>query len=63
MSDTADEGRIVNETDVDLYAWFNNNGSCTGLAYGGVACHQAFKTSLTRGPSRGIVETAEVRPP
>ena len=48
---------------MDLYAWINNKGSCTGVAAGiGTACDNTYfrKTSLTRGPSRGVVETAEV---
>ena len=53
----------MNEPNVDLYAWINNRGSCSGVAAGiGTACdNRSFrKVSLTRGPSRGIVETAEV---
>ena len=50
---------------MDLYAWINNKGSCSGVAAGiGTACdNRNFrKTSLTRGPSRSnaVVETAEV---
>ena len=55
--------RRLNEPDVDLYAWINNAGSCTGVAAGiGGACDNRShrKVSLTRGPSRGVVETAEV---
>ena len=57
--------RRLNEPDVDLYAWINNRGSCTGVAAGiGGACDNRShrKVSLTRGPSRGVVETAEVIP-
>ena len=55
--------RRLNEPDVDLYAWINNKGRCSGVAAGiGSACDNRYfrKTSLTRGPSRGVVETAEV---
>ena len=61
--DLVREARRLNEPNVDLYAWINNRGSCSGVAAGiGTACdNQSFrKVSLTRGPSRGIVETAEV---
>ena len=61
LSDTKNEVIRLNEPDVDLYAWINNRGSCSGVAYVGTACHRSHKTSLTRGPSRGLVETAEVR--
>ena len=57
--------RRINEPDVDLYAWINNRGSCTGVAAGiGGACDNRSyrKVSMTRGPSRGVVETAEVIP-
>ena len=57
------EVRRLNEADVGLYAWINNAGSCTGTAAGiGTACDNINyqKTSITRGPSRGVVETAEV---
>ena len=63
IRDLISEVRRLNEPDVDLYAWINNKGSCTGVAAGiGSACDNVShrKTSLTRGPSRGVVETAEV---
>ena len=57
------EVRRLNEPDVDLYAWITNTGAVNGIAAGiGTACDniEFKKTSMTRGPSRGVVETAEV---
>ena len=55
----------LNEDDVDVYAWIGDN--CEGCSYsgmgylGGVCDNQwNYRTSLTRGPSRGVIETAEV---
>ena len=53
----------LNEPDVDLYAWIGNTpegSGTTGMGYGGALCSGSYRTSLTRGPSRGVVETAEV---
>ena len=63
ITDTIAEVRKLNEPDVDLYAWINNKGGCTGIAGGiGTACDNTYfrKTSMTQGPRRGIVQTAEV---
>ena len=59
---TRSEVRKLNEPDVDLYLWINNEGIYNGRAYQGTACDNKwhYKTSLTKGPSRGVVETAEV---
>ena len=55
----------LNEPDVDVYAFIGDN--CEGCSYsgmgylGGVCDNQwNYRTSLTRGPSRGVIETAEV---
>ena len=56
----------LNEPDVDVYAFIGNKCegcSYTGMGYLGGACDKSpwhTKTSLTRGPSRGVIETAEV---
>jgi len=54
----------LNEPDVDVYAFIGDN--CEGCSYsgmgylGGVCDNQwNYRTSLTRGPSRGVIETAE----
>ena len=62
LSRTRSEVRRLNEPDVDLYLWINNEGIYNGRAYQGTACDNKwhYKTSLTKGPSRGVVETAEV---
>ena len=62
LSRTKSEVKRLNEPDVDLYIWINNEGSYTGQAWVGTACDNTWyqKTSLTRGPSRGVIETAEV---
>ena len=63
ITDTIAEVRKLNEPDVDLYAWINNKGGCTGIAGGiGTACDNTYfrKTSMTQGPRRGVVQTAEV---
>ena len=50
----------LNEPDVDLYAWISGvESGYNGVAGIGEACGTK-KSSLTRGPSRGVVETAEV---
>ena len=50
---------------VDVFAWICDNcEACnyTGMAYPAGACDNKMndRTSLTRGPSRGVIETAEV---
>ena len=58
-----DEVRRLNEPEVDLYGWIVNTGTVNGIAAGiGTACDniEFRKTSMARGPSRGVVETAEV---
>ena len=55
----------LNEPDVDLYAWIGNTPAGSGyggMGYIGGNCDNQWnlKTSLTRGPSRGVIETAEV---
>ena len=55
----------LNEPDVDVYAFIGNKCegcSYTGMGYLGGACDKYWnqKTSLTQGPSRGVIETAEV---
>ena len=62
LSRTKSEVRRLNEPDVDLYIWINNEGYYYGQAYVGFACDNTWyqKTSLTRGPSRGVIETAVV---
>ena len=56
--------RNLNEPDVDLYVWISNDATAgyTGIARRGGACDNFnyWKSSLSRGPSRGVVETAEV---
>merc|ERR1712165_209891 len=54
----------LNEPDVDVYAFIGDN--CEGCSYsgmgylGGVCDNQwNYRTSLTRGPSRGVIETAK----
>ena len=49
----------LNEPDVEVYAWITDHDGGTGIAYRGGACNWA-RTSLTRGPRRSVVETAEV---
>ena len=53
----------LNEPDVELYAWINNEAVDGIAGVGGleVACGR-MKSSLTRGPGRrnSVVETAEV---
>ena len=47
--------------DIDLYAWTTNSATgFAGIAYSPGACSGKFRTSLTAGPRRGVVETAEV---
>ena len=65
LDQTIPEVRNLNEPDVDLYAWFGNTpagSGKTGKGYIGGNCDNRWnqKTSLTRGPSRGVIETAEV---
>ena len=62
IKETISEVRRLNEQDVDLYAWICNEGRYTGVAPVGSACDNIRyrKSSLTRGPSRGVIETAEV---
>ena len=63
LDQTRPEVERLNEPDVDLYAWIGNTpegNGYTGMGYVGVACSGTVRTSLTRGPSRGVVETAEV---
>lgn len=62
LSRTKSEVRRLNEPDVDLYIWINNEGYYAGQAWVGTACDNTWyqKTSLTRGPSRGVIETAVV---
>ena len=63
LDQTRPEVERLNEPDVDVYAWIGNTpeGSGTsGMGYGGALCSGTYRTSLTRGPSRGVVETAEV---
>ena len=59
---TKSEIRRLNEPDVDLYIWITNKGISAGRAFVGSACDNTLyrKTSLTQGPSRGVIETAEV---
>ena len=59
---------------VDVFAWIGdtcttidtngetNDCSWTGMGYTPGACDKQgnYRTSLTRGPSRGVIETAEV---
>ena len=62
LKETISEVRRLNEQDVDLYAWICNEGTYSGVAPLGAACDNIRyrKSSLTRGPSRGVIETAEV---
>ena len=50
----------VGKPDVDVYAWLTDTGPYNGYANRGAACGGASRTSLTMGPTRGIIETAEV---
>ena len=55
----------LDDDTIALYTWVvNGAGQINGVAFGGFACITGTggpsKTSMTRGPSRGIVETAEV---
>jgi len=62
LDQTRPEVERLNEPEVDLYAWIGNTpegNGYTGMGYVGVACSGTVRTSLTRGPSRGVVETAE----
>ena len=46
---------------IDVYAWITNSDmGISGIAFLGVACNGGKRTSLTAGPRRGVVETAEV---
>ena len=52
----------LNELDVDMYAFVINSG-CNGVStsIGGACDNENFlKACLVRGPTRGILETAEV---
>ena len=65
LDQTRPEIERLNEPDVDLYAWIGNTpagAGYTGMGYLGGNCDNQWnlKTSLTRGPSRGVIETAEV---
>ena len=56
----------VNDDEIALFIWVVDAGPYNGIAWLGSACNSgstenlSSKTSVTRGPSRGIVETAEV---
>ena len=46
---------------IALYVWITNlNPAYDGIAFRGGACNGRKRTSLTYGPSQGVVETAEV---
>ena len=63
LDETISVIRRLNEQDVDLYAWITNpKDGYTGMALLGTACDNIRyrKSSLTRGPDRGVIETAEV---
>ena len=65
LGQTRPEVERLNEPDVDVYAWVGNTpegAGFSGMGYTGGACDSKwnYKTSLTRGPSRGVIETAEV---
>ena len=46
---------------IDLYVWTTNSQTgYSGIAYRPGACNGRYRTSLTAGPYRGVVETAEV---
>ena len=55
--------RNLNEPDVDLYVWITNDPTgYNGIAQIAGACDNFnyWKSSLSKGPRRGVVETAEV---
>ena len=74
LETAAEEAFRINDPDVAVYAVIVNTpagGGVTGIAYTGGACKNrpaktsagkilSMKTSVTRGPARGVVETAEV---
>ena len=65
LGKTAKEVKRLNDPDVDIYIWINDlpkGGGLLGQAYTSGACDANIRrrTSLSRGPSRGVVETAEV---
>ena len=51
-----------NDDNIALYAWIVGGitGTVTGIAWGGGACDTSSKSSVSSGPSRGIISTAEV---
>ena len=58
---------MKNEPDVDLYVWINNlnqdgdsGGQGTAGKCKGVVC-SPYQSVMARGPSRGVVKTAEVK--
>ena len=50
------------DPNIDLYVWITDFQSTimNGVAYRPGACDERKKTSLTAGPHRGVIETAEV---
>ena len=74
LETAAEEALRINDPDVAVYAVIVNipaGAGVTGIAYTGGACKNrpaktsagkilSMKTSVTRGPARGVVETAEV---
>ena len=65
LKETRPEVERLNEPDVDVYAWVCDTpegAGTSGRGYRGGACDSKwnYKTSLSRGPSRGVIETAEV---
>ena len=63
LDDSIAEVRRINDPDVDVYAWIVNQYRwCAGIAWLGAACDNIDlkKSSISAGPKRGVVETAEV---
>ena len=73
MNELGDAKAGVEDSEVDFYLWIVDGGSRGGHAWVGGACNQAkkgipgvessyfSKTGMAQGPSRQIVDTAEVK--